>query len=401
MGKYLSKLNINQDIIEDEQLIKTLSGGEKIKIQLVKIMMMEPDILLLDEPTNDLDIETLEWLEQFINETNIPIIFVSHDETLLERTANCIIHLEQIKNKTEPRHIIVKTNYADYVEERNRKIMKQNQVASFEYKKLLKTKEELSHQKSAVRSALINTKDAGKGEKKTKKMKNIKAQERRIMNNPITELIDTEESIFLKFNKNIVIPNGKTIVSVKFDFLNINNRVLTNEIELTVIGPEKIVIIGYNGVGKTTLIKKIYNLIKNRDDIKVGYMPQDYNDILNQTERCINYLKHDSVTIDETTIRAYMGSMNFTRDEMNSYIKDLSGGQKSKLIILKLILQECNVLLLDEPTRNLSPLSNPVIRKILSDYQGTIISVSHDRKYIADVATKVYELTNKGLILKK
>lgn len=155
-----------------------------------------------------------------------------------------------------------------------------------------------------------------------------------------------------------------------------------------------------NGVGKSTLIKIIYNELENRTDIKVGYMPQTYDDILNSYEYVLDFLSPYGNKEEITKARILLGNMKFTKEEMVSKIKDLSNGTKAKLFLVKLVLEKCNVLILDEPTRNVSPLSNPIIRKVLSEYNGTIISVSHDRKYINEVIDNLYELTRNGLTKK-
>ena len=131
--------------------------------------------------------------------------------------------------------------------------------------------------------------------------------------------------------------------------------------------------------------------MKNRTDLKVGYMPQNYDDLLNSKDTVLEFLRNDYTKEEETNIRTYLFSMKFTDDEIKSSVIDLSGGQKAKLFIVKLILEKANVLILDEPTRNLSPLSNPVIRNLLKNFEGTIISVSHDRKFIEEVCTRVIE----------
>ena len=136
-------------------------------------------------------------------------------------------------------------------------------------------------------------------------------------------------------------------------------------------------------------------------DIKVGYMPQNYEDILENQDKVIEFIAPSGKKEDITKARMYLGNMNFTREEMEGKITELSNGTKAKLILMKLVLDKCNVLLLDEPTRNVSPLSNPVIRKVLKEFKGTIISVSHDRKYIEEVIDKLYTLTPNGLILEK
>lgn len=173
---------------------------------------------------------------------------------------------------------------------------------------------------------------------------------------------------------------------------------LAKNIKLEIIGNSHICIIGRNGVGKTTLIKEIYKILKKRTDIKIGYMPQDYDEILPEKEKVINFISLSSQKEDITKARMLLGNMNFTVEEMAGEIKELSNGTKAKLILTKLVLEECNVLILDEPTRNISPLSNPVIRKALKNFPGTIISASHDRKYIEEGIDSLYKLTVDGLI---
>ena len=133
----------------------------------------------------------------------------------------------------------------------------------------------------------------------------------------------------------------------------------------------------------------------------MGYMPQNYEDILKEYDKVIDFIAPSGKKEDITKARMYLGNMNFTREEMEGKITELSNGTKAKLILMKLVLEKCNVLLLDEPTRNVSPLSNPVIRKVLKEFKGTIISISHDRKYIEEVIDKLYRLTPNGLILEK
>lgn len=395
LSKIFSTLDLAEEIFE--QKISTISGGEKIKIQLAKIMLNGYDILLLDEPTNDLDIEILEWLEQFILNTSAPIIYISHDETLLENTANCILHIEQIKAKSDARSTFERITYNEYLDKRSKAIDKQSQLAVSERKAYLEAKNILSHQKSSVRSHQIKIKDSAVRRTLNKKMKNIKSQERKLENKPMTTKPDVEDSIYSTFDSSVGIHNEKVILNYKLDKLSIGNKVLSNNVELMVKGPSKIVISGKNGCGKTTLLSKIHEELSKREDIDVCYMPQNYSQELDNSVEALDYLKSVATDLDETVIRAYMGNMKFTRDEMTRLIENLSGGQKAKLLLLKMILIRCNVMILDEPTRNLSPLSNPVIREMLKDYTGAIISVSHDRKFISEVCDTNYELTPDGL----
>lgn len=395
--KYLEIISLTDDILKQE--IRTLSGGEKVKISILKLLLNEYDILFLDEPTNDLDIETLEWLEKFINNTSKPIIYVSHDETLLANTANMILHLEQIKKKTECRHTLLKIDYDTYVEQRLRKIEKQTQVARSEKREFNKQQEKLQRimQKVEYQQNTITRADPHGAKVLKKKMHSLKSQERKLDETELTEVPDVEESIGFSFEE-VEMPRTKNIINLNIDELKVSDKVLSKNIKLDVIGNVHLCIIGKNGVGKSTLIKLIYNELKDRNDIKVGYMPQTYDDILNNYKYVLDFVCPNGSKDEITKARMFLGNMKFTRDEMISNIKDLSNGTKAKLFLVKLVLDKCDVLILDEPTRNVSPLSNPVIRNVLNEYKGTIISVSHDRKYINEVVNALYILTPDGLV---
>lgn len=395
--KYLELLNLSYKVLE--QKIGTLSGGEKVKIGLLKLLINEYDILFLDEPTNDLDLDSLEWLEKFINNIDKPIVYVSHDETLLANTANMILHLEQIMKKTDCRNTLLKIDYDTYVTQRLKKIDKQTQIANFEKRTLNKQQEKLRKimQKVEHQQNTISRKDPHGAQVLKKKMHTLKSQEKRLDETKITEIPDVEENINFFF-EDVSIPKTKNIISLDIPKLTIQDKLLSENIKLDIIGNTHLCIIGQNGVGKSTLIKLIYEKLKNREDIKVGYMPQTYDDIFANYDYALSFLCPSGNKDDITKARMYLGNMKFTRDEMTSKIKDLSNGTKAKLFLIKMVLEKYNVLILDEPTRNVSPLSNPVIRKVLKEFKGTIISISHDRKYIAEVIDNLYILTPKGLI---
>lgn len=180
--------------------------------------------------------------------------------------------------------------------------------------------------------------------------------------------------------------------------ISINDRYIVKNLNFTLNKGDKLVIIGEEGNGKSTLLKSIYEKLKERNDIKVGYMPQTYEEILNNYDYVLDFISENGNNEIITRSREYLGNMKFTKEEMTCKISNLSNGTKAKLFLVKLVLDNCNVLILDEPTRNMSPLSNPVIRKVLKEYKGTIISVSHDRKYIKEVINKLYTLNSDGLI---
>ncbi|HHX68914.1 MAG TPA: ABC-F family ATP-binding cassette domain-containing protein, partial [Gallicola sp.] len=341
------------------------------------------------------------WLEDFINKLNIPIIFISHDETLLENTATGIIHFEQIKKKTESLYTIERITYSEYIEKRFNLLQKQEMVAKKQKSNYQKQMEKFRqiYQKVEHEQKVISRADPAGARLLKKKIKTLKSQEKRFEKDKenFLEIPDVEEAINLMFENDILIPNNKMILDLDISKLKIDNKLLASNIKLNISGPKHLVIIGKNGIGKTTLFKEIHKLLKYRNDINLGYMPQNYEDSLPLNELVINYLTPAASKEELTKSRTLLGSMKFTNEEASGLIKELSGGQKAKLLLIKLIIDKCNVLLLDEPTRNLSPLSNPVIRNILKNFKGTIISISHDRKYINEVCDVIYELTEYGL----
>lgn len=398
------------DMFYSEQKVGEMSGGEKIKLQLARLMIQHPDVLLLDEPSNDLDMDTVCWLEGFIKESKAPILYISHDEVLLENTANKILHIEQIKRKTLSRVTIVKSGYREYVDRRMNSLSHQEQVARNERKAFQKQQEKFRQiqQKVEHQQNAISRQDPHGGALLKKTMHRVKAYEARFEKEfeSMTEIPETEDAIFVKFGENITVPNGKVILDYCLPELYVEDayaekRCLAKDVNLYIRGPEKVCIIGKNGCGKTTLLRKITEELCTRKDIKVSYMPQNYAECLDEEMTPVEFLTVTGDKEENSRIRTYLGSMKYTPDEMNHPIRDLSGGQKAKLLLLKMSMSGSDVLILDEPTRNFSPLSNPVIRRMLKQFGGVILSISHDRKYIEEVAEKVYELTEKGLELKR
>jgi len=400
--KYFELFQLDINMLEDDRKIKYLSGGEKVKISLIKILINSPDVLLLDEPTNDIDIYCIEWLEKFIKQTNLPVIYVSHDEELLSKTANAILHIEQIKRKTLSKCTFVHMRYDDYILNRIKSIEKQNQIAKFERNEFELKKKRWNEIFNKVHSDLnsVSRQDPHGATLLAKKMKSVKAQEKKLDKEKenLTEYSDFEESIYLNFGTN-KLDKSNIICNVNYKNLQINNKLIINNINLLIKGNEKIAIIGKNGCGKTTLLHKILNDISINKKLKVGFMPQNYDMFLNDYEYVLDYLHEYTQNKDQLTqVITYLGSLKFTEDEIFGKISELSGGSKAKLYLAKIMADECNVLVLDEPTRNLSPLSNPVIRSALGKYSGAIISVSHDRKFLNEVPDKIYELFTTGLI---
>ena len=403
LGKLASDFNLNLDFYYSEQKLKTLSGGEKIKAQMMRILMKNPTVILLDEPSNDIDIKTLEWLENFINNWKYIVLFISHDETLIENTANMVIHLEQLRRKTVSRCDIHKMSYKNYIEERTHLFEIQKQQALNEKRELEIRNEKFNriYQSVEHNQRTISRQDPSGGRLLKKKMHVLKSMEHRFEREDehMTKMPESEEAINIKQNKNqTAIPNGKNVIELKLDKLYApDGRILSKNIELNIRGSEKICIIGNNGCGKTTLIKKLVSELIERKDLKVMYMPQNYEEELDLSITPIDYLDKTGDKVERTKIQTFLGSLKYTADEMSHSISELSGGQKAKILLLKMILSDANVLILDEPTRNFSPLSAPIIRNLLKNFPGAIISISHDRKYINEVSKTIYELNQKGL----
>ena len=247
LSRICSELNIDIEMLYSDQKLKSFSGGEKVKLQIACLMIKNPDVLLLDEPSNDIDIDTLKWLEKFINKTNVPIMYISHDEVLLENTANIIVHLEQLQRKRVTRYTVKKSGYTDYVTERLRLFEHQAQVAKNERNEYEKQQEKFRQiqQKVEHQQNNISRGDPHGGKLLKKKMHSIKSQEKRFEKQyeNFTEIPESEDAIFIKFSDNIEMPNGKTVLDYEKDKLMVDERVLSENIKLTIMGPQKVCII--------------------------------------------------------------------------------------------------------------------------------------------------------------
>ena len=382
--------------------MKTLSGGEKVKAQLMRILMDPPTVLLLDEPSNDVDLPALKLLEQLIADWEQIVLFISHDETLIENTANVVIHLEQLDRKRESRFTVCRMPYRQYLSLREQQFGNQTRQALNDRreKEIRDEKYRRIAQKVAQAQAAISRQDPHGAALLKKKMHAVKSLERRFAkeDEKMTALPRQEEAIFLRFSETKPLPPGKLLLDCTLPRLEApDGRLLSENIRLVLRGNEKVCITGENGSGKTTLLKKLAEALLSRTDIRTAYMPQTYEDLLDPEQSPVDFLDSTGDKERRTWIRTCLGSLKYTPIEMDHPIRQLSGGQKAKVLLLKLTLSGANVLILDEPTRNFSPLSGPVIRKLLSDFPGAILSVSHDRKFMEEVCGKVLRLTPAGL----
>ena len=401
--RHLASFGLDKDFPYREQTVGSLSGGERVKAALLRVLLAEPTVLLLDEPSNDIDLDFLTWLEGFIRDYPGAVLFISHDETLIEACATMVVHLEQLRKKQEPRFTVARVPYAQYIADRRRDFENQERQAESERREKRERDERFRRIEQSVETALRNVsrQAPSKGRLLKKKMHAVKSLEARFAREDenMTALPEQEDAIFFKLEgKERVMPAGKTVLEFELPRLETpDGRLLARDIFLRVRGPERIGLIGRNGAGKTTLLKKIAEELLPRPDIRALYMPQNYADLLPPDTTPVDFLNPSGDLAEETRVRTYLGSLRFTRDEMDHPLRELSGGQRAKVLLLRLSLSDANVLLLDEPTRNFSPLSGPVIRSIFDAFPGCIISISHDRKYLGEVCDKVYELMEEGL----
>ena len=404
LASLAARLSLPADVFYSDQRMGSLSGGEKVKLQMAGLLLQTPDVLLLDEPSNDIDIETLEWLETLIRDGREAVLYISHDEALIEATANRVILLEQLRRKTVPRYTVANMPFRRFMEERAAGFEKQAQVAAGERRDEKKALERFRRIQQSVEHAqnTVSRGDPHGGRLLKKKMASVKAMEKRYEreHESLTEFPEFESAIRVSFSDAAAIPRGKTVLEFALPELTSageDRRVLARNVDLTVRGPEKVCIIGRNGAGKTTLLRLIYGAFSGREDVSVFYMPQDHGELLDMEADPISYLAPSGEKEDVTRARTFLGSMKYTADEMAHPVSELSGGQRAKLLMLKMGFSGAGVLILDEPTRNFSPLSGPEIRQLIRGFPGAVIAISHDRKFIRESFDRVLRLTEAGL----
>ena len=416
---YIDKFNLDEEkLLSSSLLVGNLSGGERIKLFLLIELMKEPTVLLLDEPSNDLDLLSLNLLEELIINLDIPVIFISHDEHFLSRCANRIVHIESIKSKSEARVSVKNLSYDDYYQTREDFLDKNIRKFNKDKENFKKKIEKYNRVYQSVNYALNTvSRQAPSVAKNLKdKMHSIKSMEKRYIKEKenLTQKYEVEDAINLKFDNldkgksgssnskiNYLVDANKEVLDLNIDSLKVNSGItlIDKQISLYIKGAKKVALIGENGVGKTTLLRLIYHELKKNTSFKVGYMSQNYEDELLNYLSPLDYLSKTlnvSNKEDLTKIQTYLGSLKLTYEEMNRSISSLSGGEKAKIFFAKLILEKDNIMLLDEPTRNISPLSNKAFINSIKEYNGVLIAVSHDRNFVYQVFDDIYELDKEN-----
>ena len=397
--RFAEELQFDSDRFASQQLIGSLSGGEALKVQLIHELSKPFEVLFLDEPSNDLDLDTVLWLKKQIQRIKETVIFISHDEDFLSQTADTIIHLRLVKHRKEAETLVEHLDYDRYSEQRKAHFARQSQQAANDQRAYDKTMEKHRRVKQNVENALRNTKNDVAGRLLAKKMKTVLSQEKRFEKEAqsMTQKPLEEEQIQLFFSDIESLATSKVLVRLENETLSIGKRILAQGLQLTVRGQDKIGIIGPNGVGKSTLLAKLQQLLSDKREISLGFMPQDYQETLNLDLSPVEFLSQTGHKEELQKIQSHLASLNFSYPEMHHQIRSLSGGQQGKLLLLNLVLRKPNFLLLDEPTRNFSPTSQPEIRKLFANYPGGLVTVSHDRRFLKEVCTNIYRLTEHGL----
>lgn len=364
--------------------VKSFSGGEKKLINLARILLQMPDLLLLDEPDNHLDLHAKAWLEQYIRDYPGTVLIISHDRHLLDRSVNKIYELEDGEIS------VFAGNYSAYVAERERQLQRLQEQYTVEQKEIRRLKHSMHRLKEWAK---MNPKFAGRAEYMAKRVEKLKQE---AVDKPIFE----RDRIKVDLNGE---RSGKRVLEVKQLSKEIGGRLLVKPFDFTVLYGERIGIVGHNGAGKTTLLKTMMDLlpattgtVKIGASVVTGYYSQE-QETLPFESTPLDFVRRLKKLTEGQAI-AFLSRFLLSVEEVRTPIGNLSGGQKSRLQIARLMLQEANFLLLDEPTNNLDIASTEVLEEALLDFEGTVLMVSHDRYFLDNIATKILEIGLDGQV---
>lgn len=369
-----------------DKKIKTLSGGEKTRLALAALLLEKPDLLVLDEPTNHLDIGMLKWLEQYLSSYKGSIIIVSHDRYFLNKSVNKIFEIEHHKLK------VYDGNYDTFAE-------KKRQLREAEARAYENQQREIKRQEDIIR----HMKERG-----TEHLaKRARSREKRLdMIERIEKPKNAEGKMKIEFRQDF--ESGSDVIlteNLKKSFVNgESRRILFDHVNMDIKKGEKICIVGRNGIGKTTLLKLIMQeLLPDSGRVKIGHnVTFGYYDqgqlLLNPANTVLEEMKETYRLYTDTRMRSLLGRFLFKGDEVFLKVGDLSGGEKARLSLLKLMLGGANTLLLDEPTNHMDIESKEVFEEALSEFPGTALIVSHDRYFLQKIPDRILEITEDGIV---
>ena len=369
---------------EDEfsKQVDTLSGGQKTRVALGKLLLAKPDLILLDEPTNHLDMQSIAWLENFLINYSGAVIIVAHDRYFLNRVVSKVIEIDHAKATT------FLGNYSAYSE-------KKAQLRDSQLKAWMNQQREIKHQQEVI--------DKLKSFNREKSIKRAESREKmlekmEVLDRPDTEVQELKLSLEPKF------PSGNDVLRVEGLAKSFGDHTLFTDLDFEIKRGERVALIGNNGTGKTTILKIINELLAADagsftlgSKVCIGYYDQEHH-VLHMEKTLFEEISDDYPTLTNTEIRNVLAAFLFTGDDVFKRISDLSGGERGRVSLAKLMLSEANFLILDEPTNHLDILSKEILEQALNRYTGTVFYVSHDRYFINQTATRILELTGNTLV---
>jgi len=362
--------------------VNTLSGGQKTRVSLGKLLLSKPDIILLDEPTNHLDLESIKWLEGFLLNYNGSIIIVAHDRYFLDKIVSKIVEIDN------GFCTVFTGNYSAYSE-------KKAMLRNMQLKDYLNQQRDIKHQEEVITKL-----------KQFNREKSIKRAESREKLLDRVEVLDKPIELNDKMNISLdpKILSGNDVLTVTDLSKAFDSNVLFDDISFEIKRGERVALIGNNGTGKTTILKIINGIItsdkgkvKLGAQVSIGYYDQEHN-VLHSDKTLFQEISDEYPDLKNTQIRNTLAAFLFTNEDVFKLISDLSGGEKGRVSLAKLMLSEANFLILDEPTNHLDMVSKEILENALNSYSGTILYVSHDRYFINITATRILELTNATIV---
>ena len=357
----------------------TFSGGWRMRIELAKLLLQKPDLLLLDEPTNHLDIESIIWLEQWLKSFPGAIVLVSHDRIFLNEITNRTIEI------TFGKVIDYKASYSKYVEIRKERQLNMEQ-AKKNQDKFIKHTEEL------INKFRYNKKKAAFAQSLIKKLEKLDRID-----------VDRDDTSAMHFRFPPAPHSGKVTIKACNVFKNYGTLQVLNDISFELVKGEKIAFVGKNGEGKTTLAKVVVGEIEFKGElklghmVKVGYYAQNQSDLLDDDITVLQTIEDAATEKTSSGVRNVLGSFLFSGDTVNKKVSVLSGGERARLALCRMLMEPFNLLIMDEPTRHLDMLSKDILKQAMIQYDGTMIIVSHDRSFLKGLTNKVYEFKNKNI----